>query len=147
MAKIDTIVVLTVDVENINSGNIKESIVFSDTRNDIEVAGDPDDFDSFVDSGKKITWCAIVKPSDNSPNYKVGVYSVSKKTVAGGVDILKQENYGDSNSDGIVVGSIRNNKIPGDENYNLSIKTWKKVNGSWTGPFEFDIDPKLRMNN
>lgn len=146
MAKIDTIVVLTVDVKNINIGNINENIVFSDTRNDIETAGDPSDFKTKVDSGKNITWCAIVKPSDDSADYRVCVSSVSKKAVGGGVDILKHGDYGDNNNDGIVVGSVRNNKITGDENYNITIKTWKYVNQEWTGPVEYPVDPKLSMN-
>jgi hypothetical protein len=146
----DTDVTVTVDTGAVNQTNKNSKITFTDNRSDqAENPGDPTNYVSTVSSKKKLTFKAFVKDPTGYPRDSVAVKKVFKKTTGGGVDILKKDSYSDNNNDGIVVCQVRDDKIPGTEQYTVRVDVTvsRGSNGSYVLSTEtYDVDPKLQMN-
>ena len=144
----DTTVTITIDTGSVNQSNKNTKITFTDDRSDAaENPGDPANYISTVSSGRKLTFQAVVKDPSTFPDDRVEVKKVTKKTTGGGEAILKNDSYDDTN--GVVVCHVRDNKIPGTEQYTVKVKVVTSRgsgNGRVMTPSEYDVDPKLQMN-
>ncbi|TVZ27633.1 hypothetical protein JM83_2683 [Gillisia sp. Hel_I_86] len=132
----DTHILLTIDTENIDEGNLNATIVFSDDRSDpSENPGNPEKFTSVVDKNMKIYWSGI--PKDENSTDVIYILEVIRKQ-QGGAEILKKT-FKDPNKDGVVVGKVKNKKVEGFEYYSVKFS----INGTTVRTFE--VDPKLKM--
>lgn len=136
-SKKNTEVVVTVDTEKINEGNIQAVVEFSDDRKEIpDNSRAPEKHIAIVDKNMKIFWKG--KPKNGNSENRVMITEVGSKEGDGGPQILKKT-LKDPDRDGVVFGKIRNTEVKGDESYYIKFT----VKGD--PDMEFTIDPKLRM--
>ncbi len=136
--KIPTVIILTVDTENIepNKQSIIDNVVFTDNQGDPgETKGRPDLYVSTVDKGSTCTWQGVAKNGRDTINITV----VAKKAVGGGADILSEITLGDPINDPNVTSTVKNIDITGTESYNVSFIINKNDSQVYT------VDPKLKM--
>ncbi|NNK87839.1 MAG: hypothetical protein HKO90_06120, partial [Flavobacteriaceae bacterium] len=66
-------VIVVIIVENppaLLQGDDAGHIQFYDTRNEVQGVGGPTQYETIVDGGKNISWCAVINNADNYPGYK-----------------------------------------------------------------------------
>lgn len=137
--KKDTNVLLTVDTSNIIEANKNSCVVFTDDRGDgAETPGHPENYISTVDKDKYISWSGVA--SDASTGDVINITQVSKKSVNGGSDILKNDTNTPKSGENFIKAKVKDKNVVGYESYNITFN----INGD--NNKTFTIDPKLQMS-
>ena len=147
MSKRDTYVIVTVETDKIGPKNINNYVVLSDNRGGGPTPGNPINFVSKVDRGKKITWIGIPKnASVGGDDQTVDIKQIEMKKPNS--SILEKTRYNDKGDNGVVVGKVKYPRlvveelqvVPNNlerEGYYITIL----VNGTdW-----YTMDPQLEM--
>lgn len=134
-SKEGTSILVRVDIQNINSGDAENFVVFTDDNgNSTGHPGNGKNFTSKVEKDKWVFWSG--KPKDENSGDRIQIIEVKRKPKNGGAEILDQIKV---QPDGTVKGKIKNKDVTGEELYDLTFRINDESERTYT------IDPKLRM--